>query len=106
MNGTELSARDQQSLNASQISSVMGSITNPQGKPYVTVDTLSIELKSAASCTTMALSRVIQTSDKQAVQTAIQSTIVKSITGKGMLCKLNMLDMLAELFDNSLYLCN
>ena len=84
LNGTALSARDEQSLNATAIASVMGKINTPQGTPYVTVATASMELESAVSCTTMALSRVVRTTDQEEVQTAVKTAILKSLTGKSM----------------------
>ena len=82
LNGTALSARDEQSLTATEITTVMGKINTPQGKAYVTVATASMQLESAVSCTTMALSRVVCTADQQAVQAAIKTAILKTLTGK------------------------
>ena len=83
-NGTAVSARDEQSLTMAQITSVMRTINNPQGKPYLTVHTLNMQLVNAESCTSMALSRVVQLTHRSSVEASIKTTILTSLaTGKG-----------------------
>ena len=83
-NGTIVSARDEQSLSITQISSVMHNIFNPQGMPYLTLQTSNMQLVNVESCTSMALSRVVQLTHRSSVQATIKSTIFTSLAaGKG-----------------------
>ena len=93
LNDTALSARNEQSLAPSQISSVMANITNPGDKPYLVIETIGMKLESTDLCTTMVLSSIIRTSDKASLETAIKRTIMKSLTAEqSMFCIIDTIE--------------